>query len=329
MDETEFPKVAGTDTPAMAVLSETAELYGADKAFGLTRVVARPYCKGTFVLACDASGNWEPQQSSSAPIVLFQHGVNDTLTASSNPLASSGISGAYAPRSIEITNSQYNGGFSMRYDALILGVGIVFERVRRYTASSTATASGISGSTPGYLPRSGGTVNDNDWNLVDRLLVSILGASELQLLPMAQNTDCPLLLGVPQLIDSSRIGGQWGGPEVSQSSPDYRWRFRDDIKVGPGIQGNTAQPNQIQIAWLDGVLASIGKITGSASATTYSTPSGDLLGVDFVMVCDVAFGISVKAGSIIPGTNRQATADTFVFATEFDALKYQCYRGAV
>jgi hypothetical protein len=227
--ETKLPAVPGTDVPAAMFISPMASSFSADAAFGLTRVVARPYCKGSFVLACNAAGNWVPQQGPSAPVVFFQHGVNDTFTTGTNPLAQSGISGQYAQRSIEITNSQYNGGFSMKYSALILGIGIVQERIRRlaYSASVNVGATPFAGpyTAPGYVSRAGGIVNDNDWNLSDRLLSSILGASELQLLPMAQNTDCPLLLGVIQLFDSSRIGGMYGGPEVSQTTPDYRWRF--------------------------------------------------------------------------------------------------------
>lgn len=316
----------------MIGISPDASSFNGNDAFGLTRVVARPYCKGTFVLACNAAGNWVPQQGATAPIIFFQHGVNDTLTAGSNPLASSGISGAYAQRSIEITNSQYNGGLSMTYEALILGVGILQERIRRvaYASGVNVGAVPFAGpyTTPGIASRAGGTVNDNDFNLSDRLLQSILGASELQLLPMAVNTDCPLLMGIPQLINSSRTGGEWGGPAVSQSSPDYRWRFRDDIKVLPGQQGNTAQPNQIQVAWLDGVLGSVGKITGSASATEYTGSAGDLLALDVIMVLDVAFGNSFKRGARMPN-GQVAGEDIFVFATEFDALKYRCYHGAV
>ena len=322
-----------TDPAPLAVsLSDEATSFSGNEAFGLTRVVARPYCKGTLVLACNAAGNWVPQQGTNAPIILFQHGVNDTLTAGSNPLSSSGISGAYAPRSIEITNSQYNGGLSQTWDALLLGVGIIQERIRRlaYASGVNSGALPFGGpyTTPGFVSRAGGTVNDNDYALSDRLLQSLLGASELQLLPMAVNTDCPLLMGVPQLINSSRTGGEWGGPAVSQSTPDYRWRFRDDIKVSPGIQGNTAQPNQVQISWLDGVLGSIGKITGSASATEYTGSAGDLLAVDFIMVLDVAFGETIKKGKPLPN-GSVADSDVFVFATEFDALKYRCYHGAV
>jgi hypothetical protein len=332
--ETKLPAVPGTDVPAAMFISPMASSFSADAAFGLTRVVARPYCKGSFVLACNAAGNWVPQQGPSAPVVFFQHGVNDTFTTGTNPLAQSGISGQYAQRSIEITNSQYNGGFSMKYSALILGIGIVQERIRRlaYSASVNVGATPFAGpyTAPGYVSRAGGIVNDNDWNLSDRLLSSILGASELQLLPMAQNTDCPLLLGVIQLFDSSRIGGMYGGPEVSQTTPDYRWRFRDDILVTAGIQGNTAQPNQIQVAWLDGVIGSIGKLTGSASATEYTGSAGDLLALDVIMVVDVAFGLQFDKGAVLPTTPPTvADVPTFVFATEFDARKYDCYRGAV
>lgn len=303
-------------------LSNDAQNYNGNAAFGLARSIPRPYCKGTLVFQANASGNWVPQVSATAPLTLFQHGINDTNPGNSLGLVQSGIYGWYATRSVNLTSSQYNGGLSMSYYALILGVGLMQERIRR-VATGTTGAAALSGSTPGYLPYSGGAVVDNDWQLVDRLMVNGFGGSELYLLPVAQNTDCPLLLGIWQTLNSPRVGGEVGGPEVSQSSPSRMFRFRDDIMVAPGVQGNTAQPNQVQIAWSNGVLASIDKITGSASATT-----GDFLGLDFVMILDVAFGTPVKPGDVLPDGST-AREFTFVFATEFDRLKYDCYQQSV
>lgn len=310
------------NAPSIVRLSQDATNYNGNAAFGLARSIPRPYSKGTLVFVADASGNWVPQVSSSAPLTLFQHGINDQNPGNNLGLTQSGIYGWYATRSVNLTSSQYNGGLSMVYYALILGVGLMQERIRR-VATGTTGAAALSGSNPGYLPYSGGQVVDNDWQLVDRLFVNAFGGSELNLLPVAQNTDCPLLLGIWQTVNSPRIGGEVGGPEVSQSSPSRMFRFRDDIMVAPGIQGNTAQPNQIQIAWANGVLGSINKITGSASATT-----GDYLGLDFVMILDVAFGMPYAQGQRLPDGST-ATEFTFVFASEFDALKYDCYQQSV
>ena len=342
--------IAGTNLDALAPLSSDATNYGATDAFGLTRVIPRPYCKFTLVLAANAAGNWVPQQSATAPIICFQHGINDNPVALM--LIASGISNTYAVKSVEITNSQYNGGFSMTLDALILGMGIVQERIRRVTcvASPTTESRALNGTNPGYVPRGNvavttvSSVNDNDFNLSDRLLSSLLGATEFYLLPMAVNTDCNLNLGVYQAAFTAGIGGDLGGPSTSQTTASMRWRFRDDIKVGPGIQGNTSMPNQIQLSWMDGVLGSIGRITGSAAPTEHvqgATGTGDLLAVDCVLIVDVAFGHTYKKGQIIQGelaqqtdgsfvrASRVAAEDTFVFASEFDARKYDCYRSFV
>lgn len=305
-----------------AALSAEAQNYNGNEAFGLARAIPRPYCKGTLVFQCDASGNWVPQVNPAASLVLFQRGINDTNPGSGTGLSQSGISGWFAVRSVNLTSSMYNGGLSMKFYALILGIGISQERIRRVAAGTTGAAA-LSGSTPGYLPYSGGSVVDNDWQLSDRLAVNGFGGSELYLLPVAQNTDCPLLLGIWQTINSPRIGGELGGPEKSQSSPSGAFRFRDDIMVAPGIQGNTAQPNQIQISWSNGALASIDKITGSASA-----PVNTFLGLDFIMTLDVAFGMPFSRGAMLPN-GTQAEQFTFVFASEFDRLKYDCYQNYV
>ena len=68
-DALEFPAMPGTTVPLAMAISPDATNFNGNAAFGLTRVVARPYCKITFVLACNAAGNWVPQQSASAPIV--------------------------------------------------------------------------------------------------------------------------------------------------------------------------------------------------------------------------------------------------------------------
>lgn len=303
-------------------LSPEAQNYNGNEAFGLARAIPRPYCKGTLVFKADGAGSWVPQVSTAASLVLFQHGINDTNPGTNLGLTQSGIYGWYATRSVNLTSSQYNGGLSMKYYALILGIGMMQERIRRLTAGAT-TAVALSGSTPGYMAYAGGAVVDNDWQLNDRLFANGFGGSELYLLPVAQNTDCPLLLGIWQTFNSPRIGGEVGGPEVSQSSPNRMFRFRDDIMVAPGIQGNTAQPNQIQISWSNGPIGSVDQITGSAiaAATQY-------LGLDFIMTLDVAFGVPVPRGALLP-TGQPAETFTFVFASEFDRLKYDCYQQAV
>lgn len=282
--------------------------YTASEAFGLARPVARPYHKLSLIAVCDASGNWLPDQTAAVPVIIFEHGVNDNFTGTSNPFINAGITGSPAPKSIEITSSPRNGGFSMAYQAVILGIGLILERIRVIAADANNVAR--VGSTPAHVQRSGGLVGDNEWNLSDRLLISFLGASEWQLLPVNNNTDCNLLLGIPQLMPA-RIGWEGGPPGVGQNKPAVAYRFRDDILVNPGVSGNNDQPNRLQLSWLDGVLAGIEKITDSTSRAT-----GTLLSLDCIAVVDVAFGTILQTGE-------------FQFATEFDARKYLEYQPCV
>ena len=163
---------------------------------------------------------------------------------------------------------------------------------------------------PAHVQRSGGSVGDNEWQLVDRLVISLLGASEWQLIPVNTNTDCNLMLGVPQLM-TARTGWENGPTGTGKNEPKAMWVFRDDIVVNPGISGNNDQPNRLQLSWLDGVLASIEPIKGTTVRADTT-----LLALDMVCVVDVAFG-------------RLGEGKRFTFATPFDQLKYDCYREAV
>lgn len=295
-------------TTLVASMGSAPNNYNPNAAFGLGRAIPRPYYKFTLILAADASGNWVPQQAANVPIIVFEHGVNDTFTGIANPFINAGITGTPAARSLEITNSPRNGGFSMLYQAIILGIGIVLERVRVITADANNVAR--VGTTPAHVQRSGGTVGDNEWALSDRLLISLLGASEWQLIPVNDNTDCNLMLGVGQLMPA-RIGWENGPPSPGQNRPSTMFAFRDDILVNPGVSGNNDQPNRLGLYWLDGVLASVEKLTDSTSRT-----AGDLLALDLICVVDVAFGRMMDDGN-------------FRFATEFDAKKYEEYRACV
>lgn len=290
------------------VISSSAASFGANEAFGLSRAVARPYYKFSLIFEADASGNWLPQQSAAVPVIVFEHGVNDNFSGIPNPFINAGISGTPATRSIENTNSPRNGGFSMIYQAIILAIGVVLERLRVIAPDADNVA--LVGTTPAHVQRSGGTVGDNEWQLIDRLIVSIFGASEWQLIPVNTNTDCNLMLGVPQLM-TARTGWENGPTSTGKNEPKAMWVFRDDIVVNPGISGNNDQPNRLQLGWLDGVLGSVEKVGGTNSRAT-----GTLLALDMVCVVDVAFG-------------RMADGNRFIFATEFDRLKYECYREAV
>lgn len=289
-------------------ISEAATSFGANEAFGLSRAVARPYYKFSLILEADATGLWVPQQSATVPVIVFEHGVNDNFSGITNPFINAGISGTPATRSIEITNSPRNGGFSMIYQAIILAIGVVLERVRVITPNANNVA--LDGETPAHVQRSGGSVGDNEWQLVDRLVISLLGASEWQLIPVNTNTDCNLMLGVPQLM-TARTGWENGPTGTGKNEPKAMWVFRDDIVVNPGISGNNDQPNRLQLSWLDGVLASIEPIKGTTVRADTT-----LLALDMVCVVDVAFG-------------RLGEGKRFTFATDFDRLKYDCYREAV
>lgn len=290
------------------VISASAASFGANEAFGLSRAVARPYYKFSLIFEANASGNWVPMQSAAVPVIAFEHGVNDNFSGIPNPFINAGISGTPATRSIEQTNSPRNGGFSMIYQAIILAIGVVLERLRVIAPDADNVA--LVGTTPAHVQRSGGTVGDNEWQLTDRLLVSIFGASEWQLIPVNTNTDCNLMLGVPQLM-TARTGWENGPTSTGKNEPKAMWVFRDDIVVNPGISGNNDQPNRLQLSWLDGVLGEVEKVTGTRSRAT-----GTLLSLDMVCVVDVAFG-------------RLSDGSRFTFATEFDRLKYECYREAV
>lgn len=301
-----MPDISAAITRA---ISESATSFGANEAFGLSRAVARPYYKFTLILEANATGQWVPQQTATVPIIVFEHGVNDNFSGIPNPFINAGISGTPATRSIEITNSPRNGGFSMIYQAIILAVGVVLERLRVITPDGSNNVA-RDGDTPAHVQRSGGSVGDNEWQLIDRLIVNLLGASEWQLIPVNTNTDCNLMVGVPQLM-TARTGWENGPTSTGKNEPKAMWVFRDDIVVNPGISGNNDQPNRLQLSWLDGVLASIEPIKGTTPRDEHT-----LLALDMVCVVDVAFG-------------RLSEGKRFTFATPFDALKYDCYREAV
>ena len=294
----------------VSALEQGAQSFGSNEAFGLGRPIPRPYYKCSIIFEADANGNWTPQNDKAIPTIVFEHGVNDNFSGVANPFQNAGISGIPAVRSLEITNSPRNGGFSMLYQAIILGVGIVLERIRVITADSNNVAANKGAGIPAHVERGGGGVGDAEWLLSDRLLISALGASEWQLIPVNTNTDCNLMLGAPQLM-TARTGWENGPPSPGQNRPSVMFCFRDDIVVNPGVSGNNDQPNRLALYWLDGVLASVEKLTNSAPRA-----AGTLLALDLVVVVDVAFGAMTADG-------------TFRFASDFDARKYVEYRSCV
>ena len=289
-------------------LGQGPQSFGSNEAFGLGRPIPRPYYKLSLILAANAAGNWVPQQSSQLPAIVFEHGVNDNFSGVPNPFVNAGITGIPAVRSLEITNSPRNGGFSMLYQAIILGIGLVLERIRVIDADASNVAT--VGDVPAHVQRSGGIVGDNEWNLSDRMLISMLGASEWQLIPVNTNTDCNLMLGVGQLM-TARTGWENGPPGPGANRPSVMFCFRDDILVNPGVSGNNDQPNRLALQWLDGVMDAIEPITDSAPRA-----EGTLLALDLVCVVDVAFGKLMDDGK-------------FRFASDFDARKYAEYRTCV
>lgn len=294
--------------PAVMSAAAIAAQFQSSNAFGLGRAIPRPYHKLSLIFAANALGAWVPQNTPAVPTIVFEHGVNDTFTSIPNPFINAGISGQPGTRSLEITNSPRNGGFSMLFQAIILGFGLVLERIRVITPDDDNVAR--VGDTPAHVQRSGGTVGDNEWALSDRLLISVLGASEWQLLPVNNNTDCNLMLGVPQLM-AARTGWENGPPSPGQNRPNVQWVFRDDIIVNPGISGNNDQPNRLALFWLDGVLDAVEPLVDSAPREL-----GTLLALDLILVVDVAFGELQRDGA-------------FQFATPFDEQKYREYRACV
>lgn len=282
--------------------------FSSANAFGLGRAIPRPYHKLSIIFRADGAGVWVPQQSATLPIITFEHGVDDNFSGVPNPFINAGITGTPATRSLEITNSPRNGGFSMEFQAIILGFGLFLERVRRITINANNVEA--VGTTPAHVQRSGGTVFDIDWQETDRLLVNLLGASEWQLLPVNNNTDCNLMLGIPQLM-SARTGWENGPTSLGKNSPQSTWVFRDDVVVNPGLSGNNDQPNRLALYWLDGVLAGVQQIVDSTPAA-----NTQLLAVDMIQVVDVAFG-------------RLGAGGSFQFATPFDQQKYDTYRACV
>lgn len=283
--------------------------FSSANAFGLGRAIPRPYHKISIILRADGAGNWVPQQSATLPVVTFEHGVDDNFAGVANPFANAGISGIPATRSLEITNSPRNGGFSMEFQAIILGFGVFLERVRRVTIAA-GTDIAATATEPARVRRSGGTVFDIDWQETDRLLINLLGGAEWQLLPVNNNTDCNLMLGVPQLM-TARTGWENGPTSLGKNSPQSTWAFRDDVVVNPGVSGNNDQPNRLALYWLDGVLTGVQQIVDSTPAA-----NTQLLVLDMVQVVDVAFG-------------RLAAGGSFQFATPFDQAKYEQYRACV
>lgn len=294
-------------TALISSMGQGAQSFGSNEAFGLGRAIPRPYYKLSLILEA-VGGVWVPQNSATLPSIVFEHGVNDNFSGITDPFANAGISGIPAVRSLEITNSPRNGGFSMLYQAIILGIGLMLERIRVVTANDNNVPA--VGGDPAHVQRSGGSVGDNEWNLSDRLFISLLGASEWQLIPVNTNTDCNLLLGVGQLM-TARTGWENGPASPGQNRPSVMFCFRDDILVNPGVSGNNDQPNRLALQWLDGCLASIQPITDSVP------PVDDtLLVLDLVCVVDVAFG-------------RMQPDNMFQFASDFDARKYAEYRSCV
>jgi len=294
-------------TVPVSSLGQGAQSFGSNEAFGLGRAIPRPYYKLSIIFRADADGAWVPQNSATLPQIVFEHGVNDNFSGVPDPFVNAGISGTPAVRSLEITNSPRNGGFSMLYQAIVLGIGLVLERIRVIAPDASNVAA--VGTVPAHVERSGGVVGDNEWNLSDRLLISALGASEWQLIPVNTNTDCNLMLGVGQLM-TARTGWENGPPGPGANRPSVMFAFRDDILVNPGVSGNNDQPNRLALQWLDGVLDAIEPITDSAPRVL-----GTLLALDLVCVVDVAFGM-LQDGR-------------FRFASDFDARKYTEYRNCV
>lgn len=277
-----------------------------DKAFGLARPIPRVHHKGSIVLQADASGNWVPQQST---LVFFENGVNDNYLNNLNPYANSGISGLPQARSVEFTNAMKRGGFSMVWHAILLALGIMVERVRVIAADANNIAGSGSPINGARVQRSGGTVGDNEWALVDRLLPNLMGASEFQLLPVNNATECNLLLGIPQTYTAGTGWQSSDIPGLGQNTPIARYVFRDDIVLDPGVN-TTDQPNRIQWSF-SGLIASIERLTDSAPRA-----AGTLLAVDVIILADAAYGVLKDNGD-------------FQFATDFDQKKYEAYRDCV
>lgn len=293
------PLLIELPSPALNAAGGGINANNANASFGLARSIPRAWNKMSIIFQC-ASGNWVPQQTE---VTLFEHGINDNFQGTPNPFSAAGISGLPAARSVEITNAMRNGGFSMTWQALLLAIGVMFERVRVVTPSSENTTSRVQ--------RAGGVVGDNEFALTDRLLPTIMGASEFDLVPVNTATDCNLLLGIPQI---TTVGNGWedsGIAELGQNIPGARWVFRDDIILDPGVSSNQDQPNRIK--WnFRGLVTSIEKITDSISRA-----DGTLLVVDLIMVADLAFGVfDPKTGA-------------FKFASDFDMRKYMSYRSCV
>lgn len=287
---------------------------GGNAAFGFARALSRVHHKYSVIFVADASGNWLTA-TGTQQLILFEHGINDNFQSIPNPFANAGISGLPAPRSVEITNAMRNGGLSMTDQAILLAFGSFIERVRYVTPDANNIPSSGSVSAGTYVnarvQRSGGTVGDYEWALVDRLVPVVLSGSEYQLLPVNSATDCNLNLGIPQL-NNAGTGWEFGGvPGLGQNSSGSRWVLRDDVILDPGLSSNQDQPNRIQVSY-PGLVAAVEKIALSPAKTT-----GTLLAVDMIFVADVAYG------------NLTGDGKSFVFKSQFDADRYESLRCAV
>ena len=301
-----MPDLSSAPTPlSMRLPSAVTNVMGGgnsnngNDSFGLARSIPRVWQKISFILAA-TGGNWVPQPTQ---LIAWEHGINDNFQGVANPFANAGISGLPVARSVEITNAMRNGGFSMVWHAILLSLGLLFERLRVITPDANNTVARVQ--------RGGGSVGDNEWALIDRLLPTILAASEFSLIPVNTATDCNLLLGIPQITTVGTGWEQGGIVGLGQNFPGARWVFRDDIVLDPGLSSNQDQPNRV--AWdFRGNVTNVEKLTDSISRA-----DGTLLAFDCMMIADVAYGVFNRANG------------DFQFATQFDADKYAAYRACM
>lgn len=260
-----------------------------EKSFGLARPIPRIYHKASIILAADADGNFVPGQDS---ITVFVHGVNDNYGGAANPYSDAGISGLPAKGSVEFTNALRNGGFSMELHAILLTLSMQFERLRVVTPDDDNTTARVE--------RAGGQVGYNEWALLNRMMPSLLGATELQLLPPNDQTSCNLYLGIPQIMSPGNGYDSLSGSGLGQPNPICRWSFRDDIVVNPGREGDVSQPNRITL-FFRGLLDNVQKMADTVSRTV-----GTLLVFDIIFVADVAYGVLIdpKTGAFRFATVR-------------------------
>lgn len=276
--------------------------------------IPRRYAMGSFIFKVTAAGAWELITVSRT---WYEFGVNDQSSAA-NTYQQAGVNARAGVKDVySITNAGRAGALVIGTPGMILGFGLIVLNHPRISATPDGTLDDADWSgtaDANYAPPEGGNLGDFESQKTPELLAGALHGSSFSLLPLDQNTSCPLVLGIPQLMSAGIGFVDAGLPNVGDRRPSCRYRLRRPILVPPEVQGTSTSANRFQLT-VDYPISTVESVYNSPAR-----PTDTLLALDVMLVVDVArldAPYNPQTGQI---------GDPTGYATDYDAALAACYQ---